>query len=383
MTGSNDSNEPKKDIPLENMKVGHAGLYVDGDSVDETVENLANITGAITDVITNDIPLGLRDGGKTLIACEQGIKAFVRDQLAGTSDNPVDNHLPNTEVGVWIHYLTEGIIRDFGRTWETTPKSLRGRGDRSTKKKSVRITKEKKNELIAMKDMGYWMPMISAGKITMDEAVKEVVRVTEEIMQLEEQGIDMNPNKTAGINDFNCDKPVLDKWNGAWEALDIYKKYGIKITIPDVIDNFFLSDKKPRQKYLTMCQKSPLLEGGNFIGQKYGLKKMDALGAVYDEKKPQYGGVSKHEVHSEDDFWQMIPELKDKVDSSKSYSVRSVHLGSQKKVDGNNYVVIIDGLDTSTKERIIFLYRVDGSIGTIHDTEWFNNKTEEEAELVF
>ena len=68
MTGSNNSNEPKKDIPLENMKVGHAGLYVDGDSVEETVENLANITGAITDVITNDIPLGLKDGGKTLIA---------------------------------------------------------------------------------------------------------------------------------------------------------------------------------------------------------------------------------------------------------------------------------------------------------------------------
>ena len=114
MTDSNKSNEPKKDIPLENMKVGHAGLYVDGDNVEETVEQLANMTGVITDVINNDIPLGLKDGGKTLIACEQGIKAFVRDQLAGTKDNPVDNHLPDTEVGVWIHYLTEGIIRDFG-----------------------------------------------------------------------------------------------------------------------------------------------------------------------------------------------------------------------------------------------------------------------------
>ena len=377
--------QPFADIPLEEHSVRHAGLYVsdESDTQEDKYKKVANTLGVISETITADIALGLDKGGKTLIDCETGIKAFVKDHLAGTKDNPVDNHLPNTETGVWIYYLTQGIERDFGRTWETTPKSLRSKSDRTSKKKSVRITKEKKNELIAMKDMGYWMPMISAGKITMEEAVKEVVRVTEEIMQLEAQGIDMNPNKTAGINDFNCDKPVLDKWNGAWEALDIYKKYGIKITIPDVIDNFFLTNKKPRQKYLTMCQKSPLLEGGNFIGQKYGLKKMDALGAVYDEKKPQYGGVSKHEVHSEDDFWQMIPELKDKVDSVKSYSVRSVHLGSQKKVDSNNYAVIIDGLDTSTKERIIFLYRVDGSIGTIHDTEWFNNKTEEEAELVF
>ena len=176
MTSSTHQDEPKKDIPLESMEVGHAGLYPVSadDSLEDQHEKLTKVMGAITDVITADIPLGLKDGGKTLIACEQGIKSFVRDKLAGTKENPVDNHLPNTEVGVWIHYLTEGIVRDFGRTWMDTPKALRTRNSNKDETRSVRITKEKKNALIAQKDMGYWMPMISAGKMTMEEAVKEV-----------------------------------------------------------------------------------------------------------------------------------------------------------------------------------------------------------------
>tara|TARA_S200002703_G_C3801312_1_gene247670 strand:+ start:2326 stop:3483 length:1158 start_codon:yes stop_codon:yes gene_type:complete len=385
MTSSTHQDEPKKDIPLESMEVGHAGLYPlsADDSLEGQHEKITKVMGAITDVITADIPLGLKDGGKTLIACEQGIKSFVRDKLAGTKENPVDNHLPNTEVGVWIHYLTEGIVRDFGRTWMDTPKALRTRNSNKDETRSVRITKEKKNALIAQKDMGYWMPMISAGKITMEEAVKEVVRVTEEIMEYERQGIDMNPKKTAGITDFNCDKPVLDKWNGAWEALDVFKKYGIKITLPDIIENFFLTDKKPRQKYLTMTQKSALIEGANFIGQKFGLKGMDKTGAVYNEKMPQYGGLAKQDVNSEDDFWEMLPDLKKEIDSINGYSIRSIHLGSQKKIDNKSYAVIVDGLDTIKKERIIFVYRQAGGISRMKDDVWFNNQESETAEIEF
>ena len=85
-------------------------------------------TGDATDVVSEsppereivfDIPIGLNEGGKTLVTCEKGIKAFVKDELAKK-----DNHLPKSETGVWIHYLTEGIKRDYGRTWEKLPKSL-------------------------------------------------------------------------------------------------------------------------------------------------------------------------------------------------------------------------------------------------------------------
>ena len=75
-------------------------MYVDETNVEDVHSNLVDAMGAITETIVNDIPLGIDKGGKTLIDCEQGIKVFVRDMLAGTSDNPVDNHLPNTETGV-------------------------------------------------------------------------------------------------------------------------------------------------------------------------------------------------------------------------------------------------------------------------------------------
>jgi len=160
--------QPFSDIPLEDHSVGHAGLYVpeEGDSIDEKHQKLVNALGVISETITNDIPLGLDKGGKTLIDCETGIKAFVKDHLAGTKENPVNNHLPNTETGVWIYYLTQGIERDFGRTWEVTPKSIREKLSKEAKAaasgKRV-ITKKEKNDLIAKRDMGYWLPMVSAG----------------------------------------------------------------------------------------------------------------------------------------------------------------------------------------------------------------------------
>ena len=103
----------------DSLAVGHAGLY----KVEEFAEELNSTKGPQLDEskeILADIELGLKDGGKTLITCEKGIKTFVKDELAKG-----ENHLPNSELGVWIHYLTEGIKKDFGRTWNETPKSLR------------------------------------------------------------------------------------------------------------------------------------------------------------------------------------------------------------------------------------------------------------------
>ena len=104
---------------LDNVSVGHARLYFSGDeTLEEGVEKVTNVLTTFAEIMC-DIPLGIKDGGKTLITCEKGIKAFVRDELAKQ-----ENHLPNSEIGVWIHYLTEGK-RDFGRSWEELPRSIK------------------------------------------------------------------------------------------------------------------------------------------------------------------------------------------------------------------------------------------------------------------
>lgn len=365
------------ETPLEDHSVGHAGLYVtdESDTPEDKYRKVANTLGVISETITADIALGLDKGGKTLIDCETGIKAFVKDHLAGTKDNPVDNHLPNTETGVWIYYLTQGIERDFGRTWETTPKSLREKLSKEAKAaasgKRV-ITKKEKNELIAKKDMGYWLPMVSAGKMTIEEATQEVVKATQRILELEEMGIILSENKTSGVKDFNSDRTILEDWDGNWEALDIYKKKGISVVIPDIIDNFFLSTSKPKASYYNMVSKTLLAPAAFSIAAKYNIKGMGRPGAVYNPDSPQKGGVESSTIENADDFWKLLPDLHKKITTGDNagYEIKGIHLATMKGF-GKDPIIIVDGLDIRTGTRKFFTDNV-GVIGSFADDVWYN-----------
>ena len=365
------------ETPLEDHSVGHAGLYVtdESDTPEDKYRKVANTLGVISETITADIALGLDKGGKTLIDCETGIKAFVKDHLAGTRDNPVDNHLPNTETGVWIYYLTQGIERDFGRTWETTPKSLREKLSKEAKAAATGkrvITKKEKNELIAKKDMGYWLPMVSAGKMNIEEATQEVVKATQRILELEEMGIILSENKTSGVKDFNSDRTILEDWDGNWEALDIYKKKGISVVIPDIIDNFFLSTSKPKASYYNMVAKTLLAPAAFSIAAKYNIKGMGKPGAVYKTYSPQEGGVESSTIENADDFWKLLPDLHKKITTGDNagFEIKGIHLATMKGF-GKDPIIVVDGLDIKTGTRKFFTDNV-GVIGSFTDDVWYN-----------
>ena len=373
--------QPFSDIPLEEHSVGHAGLYVpeEGDSIDEKHQKLVNALGVISETITNDIPLGLDKGGKTLIDCETGIKAFVKDHLAGTKENPVNNHLPNTETGVWIYYLTQGIERDFGRTWEVTPKSIREKLSKEAKAaasgKRV-ITKKEKNDLIAKRDMGYWLPMVSAGKMSIEEATQEVVKASQRILELEGMGIVLSDNKTSGVNDYNPERTILEDWGGDWGALDIFKQKGISVVIPDLVENFFLSNTKPKVKHFNMVCKTTLAPAAFSIGARFGVKGMDKPGAVFDEDHPQLGGVESTTITSIDGFWELCPDLHKHITSGKNvgFEVRGIHLATMKGFS-KDAAIVVDGINIKTKHRHIFT-QVGSAIGSISDDVWYNSKEE-------
>ena len=372
-----ENQNPSKNIPLGDMEVGHAGLYVpdDSDDMNASVGKVVNTLSAISEVILDNIPLGIDKGGKTLIDCEQGIKAFVKDELAGTKDNPVDNHLPNTETGVWIYYRTKGIERDFGRTWEKTPKALREKMSAEQKKaasgKRV-ITKKEKNELIAKRDMGYWLPMVSAGKMSIEEATQEVVNASQRILELESLGIVLSDNKTAGVNDYNPERTILEDWGGNWEALDIFKHYGISVVIPDVVDNFFLSGIKPKATHYKLMCKTLAKTAAFAIAKKFNIAGMGKTGAVYDPSEPNKGGVESTTITSIDDFWQLFPDLHKIITtgSNTSYQVRGVHLAKQKGFP-NDAVIVVDGIDIKTGKRMIYLDNA-GGITSVADDIWYN-----------
>ena len=59
--------------------------------------------------------------GKLLVLCEEGIANMVRE-LADDDGN----HLPSSKTGVVVHYVIQGIARDFGITFNRQPVSLGG-----------------------------------------------------------------------------------------------------------------------------------------------------------------------------------------------------------------------------------------------------------------
>ena len=88
------------------LKVGHAGLYWEEDGTAHLTEK----TGK-DELVETTIDLGLSGKGKLLVLCEEGIANMVREPA-----DDDDNHLPSSKTGVVVHYVIQGIARDFGIT---------------------------------------------------------------------------------------------------------------------------------------------------------------------------------------------------------------------------------------------------------------------------
>jgi hypothetical protein len=148
-----------KDITddLKNVAVGHAGLYPTDEEEQGTTE---------TETIEPIITLGEK-GTKILLDCESGIKTLLQSTLAKKDPASLEGYglsrdmekvmnLPNTITGVLIHYLTQGIERDFNITWDSTPTSLQKKvgslkGAEKARAQGKRVlSKKEKNALLLL-----------------------------------------------------------------------------------------------------------------------------------------------------------------------------------------------------------------------------------------
>jgi hypothetical protein len=333
----------------KDIKVGHAGLYVDADD-DTSVD---------TDAIIADIPLGLAGAGKTLINCEKGIKLFVADQLAGQK-----NHLPDSETGVWIHYLTEGIIRDFGRTWVDTPVALQGKKSKEEKGKAKGkrgLTKKEKNELIDRLNILYYQKDIESGAITQEEALEKVGEALQEKKKWEDAGYTITMNKTESVGFYNPDRVVIEAYGGDWDALNIYKKHKVKMIIPDVVDAFYTTKSKIPAKYVNVALKSPLPSAAYNIAVKNGMKGWTGKGAVYDEKVKEYGGYEAEDITSVDDLISRLELTKALSD----FDIKAISLAYAKQLT-QEPVFVFDGVDKKTNHRKLIICDKTGQ-STLYD----------------
>ena len=160
----------KPDYTDPRWKVSSAGLVWEADSQEKGQVKFVEKDGTET-LIDMKVDIGESGKGKILVACESGIEQFVRE-LADDETN----HLPSSKTGVVIHYLVEGIARDFQTTFSAIPTSLSTgrarRGGRDAGK--IPITKSEKNELIQRLDISFYEEDIRTGRISFEDALEQI-----------------------------------------------------------------------------------------------------------------------------------------------------------------------------------------------------------------
>jgi hypothetical protein len=247
---------------INRMEAGYADLYEVNDDINDVS----------THTITPCITLGYK-AGKVLIDCEKGIKTFVADVLAHKLEEEAFDkegqakgflskygltmddvkHLPGTETGVWIYYLTKGIERDFGITWEGKPVSIRGKQssiEKSRQQGKRVLSKKEKNELLERLNYQYYEERVNSGEITQAEAFGLMAEAAAKKKKLEDAGFYLSPKKTEGALLFDYKKEVLEA-NGREDGYKLYSKNFLDVVIPNILENYYsylINGEKPSRQ---------------------------------------------------------------------------------------------------------------------------------------
>ena len=329
----------------EQLQVGHAGLYWN----EEGEAHLEDKDG--TDTLLNaTLELGASGKGKLLVLCEDGIANAVRE----LADDDY-NHLPSTKTGIVVHYVTEGIARDFGITFDRQPVSLgggRGKGGSKNDREAgvIRLSKQEKNDILDKLDMSYYQQDIASGKITIQDAFSMIEENLKKKMEWESQGYYLSPNKTEGVLLYDWKQVVNSSWgdkcpnkDGAW----LYGREKVEVVIPNVFNNYYADNHgKANKKNVQHLLKSSLATTVIEDAFKFGVKSIVSSGTKNFE---QDGDIT-----SEKDILEAIG-------FDKKGTVMGVHLAKLKKAGMMKpRYVVVDVLDG--KEQILYLYHQSSTL---------------------
>ena len=228
------------------LKVGHAGLYWEEDGTAHLTEK----TGK-DEFVETTVDIGLSGKGKLLVLCEEGIANMVRE-LADDDGN----HLPSSKTGVVVHYVVQGIARDFGITFNRQPVSLGGNQGRGASKSGRdagkrALTKKEKNALLDRMNIAFYQQDIQDGKMTFEEAQQKTADAFKQKLELEKLGYYLSPNKTEGVMMYDWKSCIKKAYENDTvknkDVVSVYTKNKLEVLIPNVFDNYF-ADKEKRNK---------------------------------------------------------------------------------------------------------------------------------------
>ena len=337
-------------------EVGKAivGLYWDDDGTAHLTDKKGD-----EELIETTMELGVSGKGQLLVVCETGIANYVRE-LADDDDN----HLPPSKTGVVIHYVTEGIARDFGVTFDKQPVSLGGNRGRGASKSGrdagkIALSKAEKNLLLEKLNISYYQDDISSGTITMEEAFKKVQEALEDKMKYEEMGYFLSPNKTEGVLLYDwkslVTKTYEDKPSIA-NPLQVYSRNKVEVLIPNVVENYFTENHaKANKKNASHLMKSDLAICCIDDAARFGLK------GWISEKYVQVV-TSDMDIESNDDILDLLKDKYGKNYTIDNESVVGIHIA---KINQPGAMkprhVVVDAVEDGRQ----VLYLFDGSGGVL------------------
>ena len=298
------------------------------------------------EIIDTTMELGESGKGQLLTLCESGIANTVRE-LADDEDN----HLPNTKTGVVVHYVTEGIARDFGITFNRMPVSLgggRGRGasrsDRDAGKRG--LSKKEKNKLLEKMELTYYEDAIKSGEITEAEAFAKMSEAFATKRQLESEGYYLSPNKTEGVLLYNWKEYVDSSWKGKaknplFNGSRLYISNKIEVVLPDIYGNYFEDNNSKANKVNTRhLLKSSLAASCLAQAARFGIKG--------------FSSGQETEITSQQDILDIIG-------FDKKGTVMGIHLAKLKQPGKMKpRYVVVDVLDG--REQRLYLYHNTGTL---------------------
>ena len=171
----------------------------------ETADAMEAAKEAATDAAKITLPINTEEKTTILLNVEGAVKELI-SALAKKNDvkgaEGIDaSHLPNSITGVVIHYVVEGLKKDFDLGFEETPVCLKQRGGNSNYDKKVAgkkrlLTREQKNELLSKTQMSYYEEQIARGDMTIESAMYAIKDAFERKQNFEEMGYILPTKKT-------------------------------------------------------------------------------------------------------------------------------------------------------------------------------------------
>ena len=171
----------------------------------ETTDAMEAAKEAATDAAKITLPINTEEKTTILLNVEGSVKELI-SALAKKNDvkgaEGIDaSHLPNSITGVVIHYVVEGLKKDFDLGFEETPVCLKQRGGNSNYDKKVAgkkrlLTREQKNELLSKTQMSFYEEQIARGDMSIENAMYAIKDAFERKQNFEEMGYILPTKKT-------------------------------------------------------------------------------------------------------------------------------------------------------------------------------------------